>query len=116
MGTFFSTSCGQGCRALELSLPRMWRESQSRRESRLLCAFSGEQSARAISEKHGQPDVLLGNNVLAHVPDINDFVSGMKVLLKPGASSRWSFPILQRLIEENQFDTIYHEHFSYLSL
>lgn len=78
--------------------------------------FFGRTSARAISEKYGQPDVLLGNNVLAHVPDINDFVGGMKVLLKPGGVITMEFPHLQRLIEENQFDTIYHEHFSYLSL
>ena len=78
--------------------------------------FFGRASARAISEKHDQPDVLLGNNVLAHVPDINDFVGGMKVLLKPGGVITMEFPHLQRLIEENQFDTIYHEHFSYLSL
>ena len=78
--------------------------------------FFGRASARAISEKHGQPDLLLGNNVLAHVPDINDFVGGMKLLLKPGGVITMEFPHLQRLIEENQFDTIYHEHFSYLSL
>ncbi len=78
--------------------------------------FFGRASAQAISEKYGHPDLLLGNNVLAHVPDINDFVSGMKLLLKPGGVITMEFPHLQRLIEENQFDTIYHEHFSYLSL
>jgi hypothetical protein len=78
--------------------------------------FFGLGTARAISEKYGQPNVLLGNNVLAHVPDINDFVGGMKLLLKRGGVITMEFPHLQRLIEENQFDTIYHEHFSYLSL
>ncbi len=61
-------------------------------------------------------DLLLGNNVLAHVPDINDFVGGMTVLLKPDGVVTMEFPHLLRLIEHNQFDTIYHEHFSYLSL
>ncbi len=62
-----------------------------------------------------QADLLLGNNVLAHVPDLNDFVGGMKVLLKPGGVITMEFPHLLRLIDENQWDTIYHEHFSYLS-
>jgi SAM-dependent methyltransferase len=60
-------------------------------------------------------DLLLGNNVLAHVPDLNDFVAGMKILLKPGGVITMEFPHLMRLIDENQFDTIYHEHFSYFS-
>jgi 2-polyprenyl-3-methyl-5-hydroxy-6-metoxy-1,4-benzoquinol methylase len=77
--------------------------------------FFGEQTALAVAREHGQPDLLLGNNVLAHVPDINDFVKGMKCLLKMGGAITMEFPHLQRLIEENQFDTIYHEHFSYLS-
>jgi len=59
---------------------------------------------------------LVGNNVLAHVPDINDFVSGMKILLKPDGVITMEFPHLMCLIEQNQFDTIYHEHFSYISL
>jgi hypothetical protein len=59
--------------------------------------------------------VVLGNNVLAHVPDINDFVAGMKRLLKPTGVITMEFPHLLRLMEQNQFDTIYHEHFSYLS-
>src|SRR5207248_1781910 len=62
-----------------------------------------------------QADLLLGNNVLAQVPDLNDFVAGMKILLKPHGVITMEFPHLQRLMEENQFDTIYHEHFSYFS-
>jgi SAM-dependent methyltransferase len=77
--------------------------------------FFGRQTAIAIAQEYGQPDLLLGNNVLAHVPDINDFVGGMKLLLKAGGVITMEFPHLQRLMEENQFDTIYHEHFSYLS-
>ena len=60
-------------------------------------------------------DLLAGNNVLAHVPDLNGFVQGMKILLKPQGVITMEFPHLLRLMEENQFDTIYHEHFSYFS-
>lgn len=63
-----------------------------------------------------QADLLIGNNVLAHVPDINDFVKGMKIALKDTGIITMEFPHLMRLVEQNQFDTIYHEHFSYLSL
>jgi SAM-dependent methyltransferase len=77
--------------------------------------FFGKDTALLLKKKYGQADLLLGNNVLAHVPDINDFVGGMKILLKDDGVITMEFPHLQRLIEENQFDTIYHEHFSYLS-
>lgn len=77
--------------------------------------FFGVNTAKELSEKYKKADLLLGNNVLAHVPDINDFVGGMKVMLAEGGVITMEFPHLQRLIEENQFDTIYHEHFSYLS-
>ncbi len=77
--------------------------------------FFGKNTAVELSVKYGKADLLLGNNVLAHVPDINDFVSGMKEMLNTGGVITMEFPHLQRLIEENQFDTIYHEHFSYLS-
>jgi hypothetical protein len=77
--------------------------------------FLGRQTAEQIVGESGKADLLLGNNVLAHVPDINDFVGGMKLLLAPGGIITMEFPHLQRLIEEGQFDTIYHEHFSYLS-
>jgi SAM-dependent methyltransferase len=77
--------------------------------------FFGRTTAREIAAAYGRPDLLLGNNVLAHVPDLNDFVAGMKLLLKPGGVITMEFPHLERLIDENQFDTIYHEHFSYFS-
>jgi SAM-dependent methyltransferase len=77
--------------------------------------FHGRSSADKIVAKYGQADLLLGNNVLAHVPDLNDFVAGMKRLLKRGGVITMEFPHLQRLMEQNQFDTIYHEHFSYFS-
>jgi SAM-dependent methyltransferase len=76
--------------------------------------FFGEKVAAKLAGD-SRADLLLGNNVLAHVPDLNDFVAGMKVLLKPGGVITMEFPHLMRLIEENQWDTIYHEHFSYFS-
>jgi len=78
--------------------------------------FFGVAAAHGIKRDLGEPDLLLGNNVLAHVPDINDFVGGMKVLLKRGGVITMEFPHLMQLMRENQFDTIYHEHFSYLAL
>jgi SAM-dependent methyltransferase len=77
--------------------------------------FHGRSSADNIVASYGHADLLLGNNVLAHVPDLNDFVAGMKRLLKPSGVITMEFPHLQRLMEQNQFDTIYHEHFSYFS-
>lgn len=77
--------------------------------------FFGNKTVHAIMEHYGKADLLIGNNVLAHVPDINDFVSAMKIFLKPHGVITMEFPHLLRLIEANQFDTIYHEHFSYLS-
>ena len=78
--------------------------------------FFGVMTAHELVADGKSADLLLGNNVLAHVPDINDFVAGLKVALKPAGIITFEFPHLLRLIEQNQFDTIYHEHFSYLSL
>jgi SAM-dependent methyltransferase len=80
-----------------------------------LTELFGRQTARALAAEGTQADLLLGANVLAQVPDVNDFVGGMKLLLKPGGVITIEFPHLMRLVEENQFDTIYHEHFSYFS-
>ncbi|HEY1726720.1 MAG TPA: class I SAM-dependent methyltransferase [Steroidobacteraceae bacterium] len=77
--------------------------------------FHGRDNADRIAARYGRADLLLGNNVLAHVPDLNDFVAGMQRLLKPHGVITMEFPHLQRLMEQNQFDTIYHEHFSYFS-
>jgi hypothetical protein len=77
--------------------------------------FFGRQTASEVAAEHGKADLLLGNNVLAHVPDLNDFVGGMKILLKGDGVITMEFPHLFRLMEMNQFDTIYHEHFSYFS-
>jgi SAM-dependent methyltransferase len=81
-----------------------------------LVEFFGMDLARKLVASGQRPDLLLGNNVLAQVPDLNDFVGGMKILLKPGGVITMEFPHLLRLMDENQFDTIYHEHFSYFSL
>ncbi|MFL5763451.1 MAG: methyltransferase domain-containing protein [Bacteroidia bacterium] len=78
--------------------------------------FMSVKLAKELSAKGVKADLLLGNNVLAHVPDINDFVRGMKILLKDNGVITMEFPHLVQLIDNNQFDTIYHEHFSYLSL
>jgi hypothetical protein len=78
--------------------------------------FFGRETARELASQGHMADLLLGNNVLAQVPDINSFVGGMKILLKPQGVITMEFPHLTRLMEENQFDTIYHEHFSYFSL
>ncbi len=80
-----------------------------------LVKFFSSATARELVAAEKGADLLLGNNVLAHVPDINDFVDGMKILLKPQGFITMEFPHLMRLMEENQFDTIYHEHFSYFS-
>ena len=79
-----------------------------------LVEFFGVQAARSLADET-RADLLIGNNVLAHVPDINDFVGGMKVLLREGGVITMEFPHLLKLVELNQWDTIYHEHFSYLS-
>ena len=77
--------------------------------------FFSSATARELLAAGKPADLLLGNNVLAHVPDINDFVAGMKILLKPQGVITMEFPHLMQLMEQNQFDTIYHEHFSYFS-
>lgn len=77
--------------------------------------FFGRELARELAAEGRQADLLLGNNVLAHVPDIVDFVAGMTIALKPAGVITMEFPHLLQLVENNQFDTIYHEHFSYLS-
>ncbi|UXE61018.1 MAG: class I SAM-dependent methyltransferase [Woronichinia naegeliana WA131] len=80
-----------------------------------LVNFFEVETAKELARQGKKADLLLGNNVLAHVPNINDFVAGMKIVLKPEGVITMEFPHLLRLIEQNQFDTIYHEHFSYLS-
>lgn len=90
-------------------------EAAKEKGIRTTVRFFGTETAKSIREEFGSADLLLGNNVLAHVPDINDFVGGMKALLSDDGVLTMEFPHLLKLIDENQFDTIYHEHFSYLS-
>ena len=77
--------------------------------------FFGKSLASELVDENIKADLLLGNNVLAHVPDINDFVKGIKIILKSDGIVTMEFPHLLQLVKQNQFDTIYHEHFSYLS-
>lgn len=78
--------------------------------------FFGVRLAGKLASEGRQADLVVGNNVLAHVPDLNDFVEGLRIALKPGGLINMEFPHLYRLVESCQFDTVYHEHFSYLSL
>lgn len=82
----------------------------------VLREFFGEKLGIQLAAESKQADLIIGNNVYAHVPDINDFSRGLKAALKPGGTVTLEFPHLLRLIEYTQFDTVYHEHFSYLSL
>jgi SAM-dependent methyltransferase len=81
-----------------------------------MVAFFGAATARRLAVEGRRADLLVANNVLAQVPDLNDFVAGMKLLLAPGGVATIEVPHLMRLLDQNQFDTIYHEHYSYFSL
>ncbi len=82
----------------------------------VLREFFGEELGQRLAAQGQQADLIVGNNVYAHVPEINDFTRGLRAALKTGGTITLEFPHLQRLIEQTQFDTVYHEHFSYLSL
>lgn len=82
----------------------------------VLREFFGSATATKLAEDEKRADLICGNNVYAHVPDINDFTQGLRIALKEEGTINLEFPHLMRLIERNQFDTVYHEHFSYLSL
>lgn len=90
-------------------------EEASKKGIPVIVDFFGASLARRIKEERGPAALVLGNNVLAHVPDLNDFVSGVKILLAEDGTATFEFPHLQNLVEQNQFDTIYHEHFCYFS-
>jgi C-methyltransferase C-terminal domain/Putative zinc binding domain/Methyltransferase domain len=81
-----------------------------------LVQFFGTELAKQLAAEGRRADLILGNNVLAQVPDLNDFIEGLRIMLKPHGVVTLEFPHLLRLIEHNEFDTIYHEHFSYFSL
>jgi len=82
----------------------------------VLRKFFGEELGKQLAAEGQRADLIVGNNVIAHVPDINDFTRGLNAALKPGGTITLEFPHLKKLIEHTQFDTVYHEHFSYLSL
>lgn len=81
-----------------------------------ICAFFGTETAETITKSHGRADLILGNNVFAHAPEINDFIGGLAALLKPGGRVVLEFPYLGNFIENIEFDTVYHEHVFYFSL
>jgi SAM-dependent methyltransferase len=91
-------------------------DAARRRGIPTISRFFGEAVARELVREGVAADLLIGNNVLAHVPDVNDFVRGLKIILAPSGVITMEFPHLMRLMMETQLDTIYHEHFSYLSL
>jgi SAM-dependent methyltransferase len=78
--------------------------------------FLGHASAQRFVSRFGAADLVIGNNVLAHVPDLNDFIAGLATLMAPSGTLSLEFPHLLQMVTNNQFDTVYHEHFSYLSL
>ncbi len=90
-------------------------EAARKRGVPTLSRFFGRETARFVAERDGRANLVLGNNVFAHVPDLNDFTAGLALLLAPGGVVTLEFPHLLTLLEGNQFDTIYHEHFSYFS-
>ena len=94
----------------------MWRKSARKAGIPTLVAFFGAKTAGQVVADRGHADLIVANNVLAQVPELNDFVVGMAHLLAPEGVITIEVPHLERLIAENQFDTIYHEHFSYFSL
>jgi SAM-dependent methyltransferase len=106
---------GRGIPALGIEPAVNVAKAAIRQGVRTRVAFFSRALAEELVQEGTQADLLLGNNVLAQVPDLNDFVAGIAVLLKPGGVLTMEFPHLFRLMRENQFDTIYHEHFSYFS-
>ena len=106
---------GKGIPALGIEPAQNVAQAAVERGVPTLVEFFGERLAGRLAAEGRQADLVVGNNVLAQVPGLNDFVRGIKILLKPGGVATLEFPHLVRLMEENQFDTIYHEHFSYFS-
>jgi 2-polyprenyl-3-methyl-5-hydroxy-6-metoxy-1,4-benzoquinol methylase len=107
---------GKGIPALGIEPAANVAAVAQRKEVPTLVKFFGTETAKGLVADGMQADLIVGNNVLAHVPGLNDFVQGLKTLLGPRGVVTMEFPHLLRLMEEHQFDTIYHEHFSYFSL
>ncbi|MCA9422528.1 MAG: methyltransferase domain-containing protein [Nitrospira sp.] len=114
-GYLLKNFCGQGIPVLGIEPARNVAEVAREKGVATIVEFFGEKLAQDLTANGTQADLLVGNNVLAHVPALNDFVRGLKVLLKPKGVITMEFPHLMRLMADTQFDTIYHEHFSYFS-
>lgn len=108
--------CRAGVPVLGIEPAQNVAQAAAARGIRTISRFFGRQAASEIAAQSGRADLVIGNNVLAHVPDLNDFVAGLAEVMKPAGVLTMEFPHLLRLILENQFDTIYHEHFCYFSL
>jgi SAM-dependent methyltransferase len=106
----------QGIPVLGVEPARNVAEAAVERGIPTLVEFFGEEVAARIVMDHGRADLIVGNNVLAQVPDLNDFVAGVKTLLAPGGAATFEVPHVAALLENVEYDTIYHEHFSYFSL
>lgn len=106
----------KGIRVLGIDPAANVAEVAIRRGIATIIEFFWEDTARRLAQEGRRADLLVGNNVLGHVPDLNDFIRGMKILVAPRGIITLEFPHLMRLMEGNQFDTIYHEHFSYFSI
>lgn len=104
-----------GIRALGIEPASNTAAAATARGIETIVRFFGRATAAETAASHGRARIMTANNVLAHVPDINDFIAGIPLLLAPGGVATLEFPHLMKLVGENQFDTIYHEHFSYLS-
>ena len=114
--TCCSTSWTAGSRRLASSPPRTSQKWQRERGIETVVEFFGRELARRLAAEGRVANLLAANNVMAHVPDLNDFVGGIPIVLAPDGVATIEVPHLLRLVESNQFDTIYHEHFSYFSL
>jgi SAM-dependent methyltransferase len=115
-GYLLSSFVERGVRVLGVEPAANVAEEARRKGVATKTAFFGAAEGDAVAAEHGPADMMLANNVLAHVPDIHDFVEGFRRLLAPNGIITFEFPHLVPLLEQTQFDTIYHEHFSYLSL
>lgn len=107
---------GWGNRVLGVEPAKNVAEAAKRKGINTVCKFFNEQTAKEIIRKYGKADLIVANNVLAHTPQLNDFVEGLSALLDEKGLITLEFPHLLTLIQQNEFDTIYHEHFSYFSI
>ena len=106
---------GRGVPVLGVEPARNVADAARERGVPTVSVFLGRESGQALASAHGVADLVVGNNVFAHVPDLHDFTAGLAALLSPTGVLTLEFPHLVRLMGGNQFDTIYHEHFSYFS-